>query len=69
MAQINTSKAVVMIFAIAAVFSVVGVSAQDGVMAPSPSPSMDAGSAFSLPMSGTVLLSALLISVFGFFKN
>ncbi|KAJ9695737.1 hypothetical protein PVL29_010958 [Vitis rotundifolia] len=66
MAQVSIAKAYVLLFVIA-IFSVAAtVSAQDNSPAPAPSP--DAGSAFSLPLSGAAVASSLVFSLLAFLK-
>ncbi|XXG46191.1 hypothetical protein AAC387_Pa02g1104 [Persea americana] len=57
MAHVSFSTLIVLIAAV--LFSV--ASAQDSAAAPSPG--MDAGSGFSLPVSGALLCSSLLFSI------
>ncbi|PIA36465.1 hypothetical protein AQUCO_03400389v1 [Aquilegia coerulea] len=68
MAQFNISRSTVTFFFMVVIFSTVAVSAQeDGMMAPSPAPSMVTGSAFSLPISGAVLCSSIVPYLFWLF--
>ncbi|CAK9165070.1 unnamed protein product [Ilex paraguariensis] len=63
MAQVNIFKALVLAFIVA----VVTASAQDIGSAPAPSP--DAGAAFSLPVSGALIGTSLLLSVLSLFRH
>ena len=67
MAQVSIAKAFVLLFVVA-IFSVATtvVSAQDNSPAPALSP--DAGSAFSLPLSGSVIVSSLVFSLLALLK-
>lgn len=53
-------------FAIAAILSAIA-SAQEVASAPAPSP--DQGGAFSLPVSGAIVCSSLILSVAALFRN
>ncbi|KAK8554220.1 hypothetical protein V6N13_073153 [Hibiscus sabdariffa] len=67
MAQVCTSKPIVAIF-VALVLSVSAtVSAQGGAMAPSPS--MDSGAAFSLPVSAVAVAFSLIVSFLALLKH
>ncbi|OVA17192.1 hypothetical protein BVC80_1309g7 [Macleaya cordata] len=68
MAQVSIAKAAMMVvFVVVAISSINlgAVTAQDSeLLAPSPAPSMDTGSAgLSLPVSGALLCSSLIFSV------
>ncbi|KAK8476162.1 hypothetical protein V6N13_009313 [Hibiscus sabdariffa] len=67
MAQVCTSKPIIAIF-VALVLSVSArVSAQGGAMAPSPS--MDTGAAFSLPVSAVAVAFSLIVSFLALLKH
>ncbi|KAJ0099311.1 hypothetical protein Patl1_20583 [Pistacia atlantica] len=55
----------VLVLAVAAAI----VSAQSNGMAPAPSPSMDTGAPFSLPVSGAIVGSSLVLSLFALFRH
>lgn len=61
----KSSKAVIMAFVLAAST----VSAQTTEMAPAPAASMDTGNALSLSVSGAVIGSSLIISLFALLKH
>ncbi|PWA81544.1 hypothetical protein CTI12_AA185450 [Artemisia annua] len=65
MAQVNTIVKRASVFAIVALSAVAAVSAQ--VTAPAPSP--DAGAAFSVPISGVMIGSSMLLSFVALFRN
>ncbi|KAJ9695740.1 hypothetical protein PVL29_010961 [Vitis rotundifolia] len=67
MAQVSIIKALMLVFAVAIFSAATTVSAQDGSPAPSPSP--DAGSAFSIPLSGFVIASSLILSLLALLKQ
>ncbi|KAK9986715.1 hypothetical protein SO802_031666 [Lithocarpus litseifolius] len=54
MAQVSISKALMLVLVIVVSLAATTVSAQDSQLAPAPAP-MDAGAAFSLPISGALL--------------
>lgn len=67
MAQVGMTKALMLVFAVVAIFSTAAtVSAQDGALAPAPSP--DVGSAFSVPLSGAVMACSLVLSLLALLK-
>lgn len=63
MAQLSIIKA----FVIAFVLIAVTASAQEVGLAPAPSP--DAGAGFSLPVSGALIGTSLLVSLFASLRN
>ncbi|OMO93257.1 hypothetical protein COLO4_17021 [Corchorus olitorius] len=67
MAQGSISKTMGAVF-VALVISkaTTTVSAQDVGLAPAPAPSMDTGTAFSLPIRGVFVAFSLIISLFAF---
>ena len=66
MAQVSIVKAFMLVFVVAIFSAAATVSALDNSPAPAPSP--DAGSAFSLPLSGAVVASSLVFSLLAFLK-
>ena len=66
MAQVSIAKAFMLVFVVAIFSAAATVSALDNSPAPAPSP--DAGSAFSLPLSGAVVASSLVFSLLAFLK-
>lgn len=66
MAQISMSAAACLAFFIATMAVAFG---QDIDLAPSPSPSMDKGSAVSLPFSGAFLGCSLVLSLLALMKH
>ncbi|XWS59183.1 hypothetical protein CRYUN_Cryun08bG0099900 [Craigia yunnanensis] len=67
MAKVRFFKAIMIIF-VAVVLSVAtNVSAQDSAMAPSPS--MDTGAAFTLPVSAVAVAFSLIISLLALLKQ
>ncbi|KAI8009269.1 hypothetical protein LOK49_LG06G00846 [Camellia lanceoleosa] len=67
MANMSSFKALAVFFVVA-LFSAIA-SAQDSGMAPASSPGMDAGSAFSLPISAAVVCSSLALSLVALIKH
>lgn len=65
MAQINSIAKKASVFAIVALAAAASVSAQ--AIAPAPSP--DVGAAFSVPLSGVVIGSSMLLSLVALFRN
>ncbi|PWA40191.1 hypothetical protein CTI12_AA124590 [Artemisia annua] len=65
MAQVSSIVKKASVFAIVALSAVAAVSAQ----ATAPAPSPDAGAAFSVPMSGVVIGSSMLLSFVALFRN
>ncbi|EXC04352.1 hypothetical protein L484_015979 [Morus notabilis] len=63
MAHVSISKAFLVVAAAVMLLSACDVSAQDSTMAPSPSPSMDTGAGFSLPVSIVVFVSSFVFSL------
>jgi len=61
MAKVSISKAFMLVLVIVVSSVAAMVSAQDSHLAPAPSPNMDAGAAFSLPISGALLASSITI--------
>ncbi|KAJ4706457.1 Proteoglycan 4 C-terminal part like [Melia azedarach] len=68
MAKVSSSMTVTMMVFVFAMAAAV-VSAQSTEMAPAPAPSMDTGAAFSLPVSGAVIGSALIVSFVALLKH
>ncbi|KAJ9695738.1 hypothetical protein PVL29_010959 [Vitis rotundifolia] len=68
MAQVSIAKAFVLVFVVAIFSAAATVSALDNSPASAPAPSPDAGSAFSLPLSGAVVASSLVFSLLAFLK-
>ncbi|GMP41780.1 hypothetical protein CsSME_00011753 [Camellia sinensis var. sinensis] len=68
MAQLSSFKALTVFVVVFAILSAIG-SAQEFEMAPAPSPSMDAGSAYSLPISGAVVCSSIVFSLLVLMKH
>ncbi|KAI3679670.1 hypothetical protein L2E82_51068 [Cichorium intybus] len=64
MAQVNIVKKVSMLAVVA-----VALSAATAVSAQAPAPSPDAGAAFSLPASGVMIGTSLLLSFAALFRN
>ncbi|GFY92251.1 hypothetical protein Acr_08g0006470 [Actinidia rufa] len=56
------------VVAVIAIFSVTA-SAQDFESAPAPPPSMDTGSAYSLPISGAIVCSSVVLSFLALLKH
>ena len=67
MAQVSISKALMLVLVIVVSLAATTVSAQDSQLAPAPAP-MDAGAAFSLPISGALLMSSILFSLLALLK-
>ncbi|KAL7215634.1 hypothetical protein ACSBR1_027729 [Camellia fascicularis] len=67
MANMSSFK-VLIVFFVVAIFSATA-SAQEFVMALAPAPGMGVGSAFSLPISTTVVCSSLVLSWFALVKH
>ncbi|KAL7234241.1 hypothetical protein ACSBR1_017773 [Camellia fascicularis] len=67
MANMSSFKALAVFFVVA-LFSA-AASAQDLGMAPASAPGMDAGSAFSLPISAAVMCSSLALSLVALIKH
>ena len=67
MAQVSISKALMLVLVIVVSLAATTVSAQDTQLAPAPAP-MDAGAAFSLPISGALLRSSILFSLLALLK-
>ncbi|KAL7585789.1 hypothetical protein Lser_V15G42516 [Lactuca serriola] len=65
MAQVSSIVKKASVLAVVALSAVATVSAQS--MAPAPSP--DAGAAFSVPISGVVIGSSMLLSLVALFRN
>lgn len=65
MAQVSSIVKKASVLAVFALSAVATVSAQS--MAPAPSP--DAGAAFSVPISGVVIGSSMLLSLVALFRN
>ncbi|KAK4365178.1 hypothetical protein RND71_016536 [Anisodus tanguticus] len=63
MAQVNVVKA----FLLAVIIATFAASAQEVGMPPAQSP--DAGAGFSLPVSGALIGTSLLFSIFAFFMQ
>ncbi|KAJ4706456.1 Proteoglycan 4 C-terminal part like [Melia azedarach] len=69
MARVTRSKTIMMLFVLAAFAMAATVSAQSTQMAPAPSPSMDTGAAFSLPVSAAAVGSSLFVSLLALLKH
>ncbi|KAL5701969.1 hypothetical protein ACHQM5_027247 [Ranunculus cassubicifolius] len=69
MAQVSSISSAIAVFVVMTILSVVTVSAQFDEMAPAPAPNAVTGSAFSMPISYTVIVSSILVSMFAFLKN
>ncbi|KAJ6870553.1 hypothetical protein NC652_036255 [Populus alba x Populus x berolinensis] len=67
MAQFSIPKALVLMLVIATFAA--AVSGQDSETAPAPAPGMDAGTGFSLPVSGAIVGFSLVVSLLGFLKH
>ena len=69
MAQLRSIKALAVFF-VAAIIAA-AASAQDSGMTPAlaPAPSMDAGSAYSLPVSAAIVWSSVVLSLFALIKH
>ncbi|XVE75654.1 hypothetical protein DITRI_Ditri12bG0110400 [Diplodiscus trichospermus] len=67
MAKVCFSKAIMIIFAAVVLSVATTVSAQDSAVAPTPS--MDTGAAFSLPVSGVAVTFSLVISLLALMKQ
>ncbi|KAL7204345.1 hypothetical protein ACSBR2_017426 [Camellia fascicularis] len=67
MANMSSFKALAVFFVVA-LFSATA-SAQNSGMAPASTPGMDAGSAFSLPISAAVVCSSLALSLIALIKH
>ncbi|KAK4345948.1 hypothetical protein RND71_036124 [Anisodus tanguticus] len=64
MAQVSS---IIKAFILAIVLAAVAASAQEVGLAPSPSP--DAGAGFSVPISGALIGTSLLVSLFASLRN
>ncbi|PSS10001.1 Meiosis arrest female protein [Actinidia chinensis var. chinensis] len=62
------SFAAFFVVAVIAIFSVTA-SAQDFEMAPAQPPSMDTGSAYSLPISGAIVCASVVLSLLALMKH
>lgn len=70
MAQISIVKRASAIVVVAALAAAATVSAQEFAMAPAPSaPSPDAGTAFSVPASGFMIATSLVLSLAALLRN
>ncbi|GFY90460.1 hypothetical protein Acr_07g0006570 [Actinidia rufa] len=69
MAQLRSIKALELFFLVAIIAA--AASGQDSGMtpAPAPAPSIDAGSAHSLPVSAAIVLSSVVLSLFALIKH
>ncbi|KAK4377931.1 hypothetical protein RND71_004227 [Anisodus tanguticus] len=64
MAQVSS---IIKAFVLAVVLAAVAASAQEVGLAPAPSP--DAGAGFSVPVSGALIGTSLLVSLFASLRN
>lgn len=62
MAKVCFSKAIMIMFVAVVLSAVANVSAQDSAVAPTPS--MDTGASFSMPVSAVAVTFSLMISLF-----
>ncbi|XWS66390.1 hypothetical protein CRYUN_Cryun05aG0195200 [Craigia yunnanensis] len=67
MAKVCFSKAIMIIFVAVVLSAATTVSAQDSAMPPTPT--MDTGAAFSLPVSGVAVTFSLIISLLALMKQ
>ncbi|PRQ44596.1 hypothetical protein RchiOBHm_Chr3g0480971 [Rosa chinensis] len=68
MAQVSMSRAFFFVQILVLALVAASVSAQEGSPAPAPAP-MDAGEAYSLPVSGALIGASLVVSLFSLFKH
>ncbi|KAJ0099314.1 hypothetical protein Patl1_20580 [Pistacia atlantica] len=68
---INVSSSAVMMALVFAAFAMAPttISAQSSELARAPPPSSDTGAAFSLPVSGAIIGSSLVLSLFALLKH
>ncbi|KAG2687016.1 hypothetical protein I3760_09G034100 [Carya illinoinensis] len=67
MAQTSVSRALMLVLVMVVTSTAIMVSAQDSELAPAPAP-MDAGAAFSTPVSGVLLGSSLVLCLLSLLK-